>query len=480
MGAVSLDPFLDCDIRGVYGHEITELFARDLGLAVGSVAGRGPVVVAGDYRTHTPVLMAALCDGLRQAGADVVSCGQIPTPVYYHARHDLGIDAGIMVTASHNPPEYAGFKPILGHLPITPGQIDDLRHRMGHRPAPGMVSGGLRMHDALPSYEESIRQMARGLLSESAAGLRVVVDCGSGCFGPTAPPVLRALGFDVVERFTEPDGTFPHRPSNVALREALEPCIGAVRETGSAFGVAYDGDGDRIAVIDDQGSPVPNDVLVALLAGDALDRHPGGAVVYDVKCSAIVREAVQRAGGVPVVQKSGHTYIKTAMIERHAAFGGEASGHLFYHELHGGDDALYSTLRVAALVLRSGKPLSALSAAVPRYATTPDLRIGCEGDRGAVIRAIREALRAQTDVRLSDVDGVRADFAEGWGLARVSVTEPVITLRFEAREPGDLRPLMERFLAGAPAGLRQAVFEATAVGDGCQPDEGGRNDAAHR
>lgn len=459
-----MDPFLDCDIRGVYGREITEAFATDLGLAVGSVVGRGPVVVAGDYRTHTPALMAALCDGLRQAGGDVVACGQIPTPVYYHARHELGIDAGVMVTASHNPPEYAGFKPILGRLPITPGQIEDLRHLMGHRPASRTVGGALRAHHSLPSYEESIRRMARALLPDPA-GLRVVVDCGSGCFGPTAPPILRDLGFDVVERFAEPDGTFPHRPSNVALREALEPCVDAVRETGADFGVAYDGDGDRIAVVDDLGHPVPNDVIVALLAVDALERHPGCAVVYDVKCSAIVPEAVQRAGGVAVVHKSGHTYIKTAMIERDAAFGGEASGHLFYRELHGGDDALYSTLRVAALVLRSGKRLSALSATVPRYAITPDLRIGCEGDRVAVIGAIRQALKGQTDVRLSDVDGVRADFAEGWGLARVSVTEPVITLRFETRESDDLRPLMERFLAGAPVELRQKVFEAAKSGE---------------
>jgi len=461
-----LDPFLDCDIRGVYGREITEGFATGLGLAVGAVAGRGPVLVAGDYRTHTPALMAALCDGLRRAGADVVSCGQVPTPVYYFARHELGTGPAVMVTASHNPPEYAGFKPVLGRLPITPAQIEDLRDHMGQSPPVGTGVGAFGVHQPLPAYGESIRRMARELLPASAAGLRIVVDCGSGCFGPTAPPILQDLGFEVVELFSEPDGTFPHRPSNVALPEALEPCIAAVLGQGAAFGVAYDGDGDRIAIIDDEGCPVPNDVAVALLATDALERHPGRAVVYDVKCSAIVPEAVRRAGGVPVVQKSGHTYIKTSMIERDAAFGGEASGHLFYRELHGGDDALYSTLRVAARVLQSGKSLSTLCAAVPRYATTPDLRIRFDGDRGAVICAIREALRGRDDVQLSDVDGVRADFPEGWGLARVSVTEPVVTLRFEAKEPADLRPLMERFLAGAPTGLRERVLEAAKVGDG--------------
>lgn len=462
--------FLDCDIRGIYGQNVDETLARRLGLAVGTLARRKHVLVAGDYRVHTPQLMEALIEGVVDSGCQALVSGQVPTPVYYFGRKRLRVDAGVMVTASHNPPEYAGFKPILGPLPITPAEIGSIR-ALVEEPA-AATGGGSRMSvDLVSSYRWWMRDITRRLLElalrvvsegtrrETETGLRIVVDCGNGCFGPVAPGLLEEMGYRCIPLFTEPDGSFPNRPSNVALEVGRAATMAAVLEHGANFGVAYDGDGDRVAFVDNRGRSIPNDVVIALLAEDALVGRRGAKVVYDIKCSQIVPEAVRRAGGVPVGRKSGHTFMKTAMIRERAAFGGELSGHLFFSELGGGDDALYATVRMATLILRRGTDLATLVDSVPRYVTTPDLRIPWDGSRRELIHAVRVSLEAQEGVAISDLDGVRADFGDGWGLIRVSVTEPIVTLRFEARNAKHLSTIMERFLAGA-LGLRQKVLAA--------------------
>jgi len=334
-----VDPFLQCDIRGVYGSDITEDLARALGCAIGQLASRGRALIAGDHRVHTPSLKDALWRGLSSAGCRVLDCGQIPTPVYYFARRHKGIRTGVMVTASHNPPEYAGFKPILGDMPIRPDELKTIHGRMGHA-KPAAMRGVLSRHNIAEPYRAFMREASSRLLPGGGGGIRILVDCGNGSFGSLAPSLLRRLGFRVDSLFIRPNGMFPNRLSNVALEEARRPAAWATKRHGADFGVAYDGDGDRIAFIDNHGRSVPNDVAIALLCEEALAHKPGAPVVYDIKCSRIVPEAIERAGGVPVVQKSGHTFMKRTMIERRAVFGGELSGHLFSPELHGGDDAL--------------------------------------------------------------------------------------------------------------------------------------------
>ena len=462
--------FLDCDIRGIYGQNVDETLARKIGLAVGSLARRRQVLIAGDYRVHTPQLMDALVEGVIDAGCRALVAGLVPTPVYYFGRKHLRVDTGVMVTASHNPPEYAGFKPILGPLPITPAEIRSIRSLVEKPPAaPG--GGSETRVDLVSPYrwwvrditrrplELALRVVAEGAYRDTETGLRIVVDCGNGCFGPIAPGLIEEMGYRCIPLFTEPDGRFPNRPSNVALEVGRTAAIAAVIENGADFGVAYDGDGDRVAFVDNRGRSIPNDVVIALLAEDALVGRRGAKIVYDIKCSQIVPEAVRRAGGVPVGRKSGHTFMKTTMIREHAAFGGELSGHLFFPELGGGDDALYATVRMATLILRRGTDLATLVDRVPRYVTTPDLRIPWAASRRELIQAVRRSLEAQEGVAISDVDGVRADFGDGWGLIRVSVTEPIVTLRFEARSAEHLSTIMERFLSGAPE-LREKVLAA--------------------
>jgi len=451
-----MDVFLECDIRGVYGSDIDVDFAWKLGRALAALARGERFIVAGDRRLHTLVLKASLVEGLVAGGADVADCGQIPTPVYYFAREALGLTAGAMVTASHNPPEYAGFKPILGPLPITPAEIRRIRKTIRSLPRASRRKGHVSHHRPLRGYRQHLgRLFAPRLPSDS--GLRIVVDSGNGCFGPIAQSVLESFGFVVHPLFSRPDGRFPNRPSDVAKEAGRLPAMAAVAASGADFGVAYDGDGDRVAFVDNRGRSVPNDALIALLARHILQGAPGAKAVYDIKCSRVVPEAIRAVGCVPLAQRSGHTFIKTTMLQEDALFGGEVSGHLFYRELCGGDDALYSTLLMASVLIESGTDLATLVDRIPRYCTTPDIRLHVRGGRKAMVAAVRAHLVERSDCTLTEVDGVRAEFAEGWGLIRVSVTEPAVTLRFEAVEPEHLAGVIDRFLDPLPE-LRTRVF----------------------
>lgn len=444
--------FKACDVRGIYPSEISEETAYRIGRAIATIIDGGTVVVGGDVRLSTPSLKTAIIDGLTASGCDAIDLGTLPTPAFYFAKKMLGVEAGVMVTASHNPAEYNGLKVALGNLPITEREILRIRSMIETN---GFLCcrGRVVRRDVLSDYEDHISALGAGIMRGAERLPRVVADCGNGCFSEIAPRVLERLQVSVAPLFCEVDGSFPNRSPNSAVAENLGALREAVLREKADMGVAFDGDGDRVSFVDEKGNMLTADQAIAIVAAcrnGGIDA--GERVVLDIKCSAAVSEVISRRGAVPLMEKSGHTFIKTRMIRENAALGGEISGHLFYRELGGGDDGLYSALVMVGIVAKHGS-LARLAAAVPSYATTPDLRIRVEPDP-EILDRIAAAFPAE---RVTRLDGVRVSFPDGWGLARLSVTEPLITLRFEGRDEGTLREIMEEFLAPVPH-LRRRVL----------------------
>jgi phosphomannomutase/phosphoglucomutase len=441
-----------CDIRGVYPTELDERLYADLGRALGTLlrprSERPRVLVGGDVRPSTPALCTAFVEGLLATGCCVADLGIVPTPLVYFAARRLRPDGLAIVTASHNPPKHNGLKLCLGPLPLTPAEMELFQQTVAAR---RFVSGRGSVE---PVFVEADYLAFLGSSVPPLDGLRLVLDCGNGTFSDLAPRVLRGLGADVVELFCTPDGTFPNRPPNPSVPENLTALCQRVRESHARLGVALDGDGDRLAIVDDLGRPLTGDQAIILLARHILGTAGAGEkVVCDLKCSQAVLEAVESCGATPLLERSGHTFIKTRMITEDARFGGELSGHFFYRELDGGDDGLYSILRVAELVRDAAQPLSALVDALPHYAITPDIRVPYNADDGPTRL---EALASAADGRVLRLDGVRVTYPDGWALARCSVTEPLLTFRFESYA-GSPRAIAERFLTPAPDLLRSVL-----------------------
>ncbi|MFQ6132758.1 MAG: phosphomannomutase/phosphoglucomutase [Armatimonadota bacterium] len=442
--------FKACDIRGVYPDELDEGFAHDLGRAVGTLMDEGAAVVGGDVRRSTPGLQAAVIEGLMEAGREVIDLGTVPTPVFYFALPHLSAAGGVMVTASHNPGRYNGFKLMLSHLPITTQEVEKVRQVMEE----GSFASGqgcTNSADVLPDYLGALRELA-----PRADGLKLVADLAGGCAALTAPQLLAEMGADLSLLHAEVDPTLTVRDPNPVVAGGLADLREAVPAAGADLGVAFDGDGDRVAFVDDRGEIVPGDAASVLLIRHLLAQQAGAHVVHDIKCSAVVPEAVQERGGVPIMERSGYAFIKRRMIEADALFGCEMSGHYFYWSLNGGDDGLYTALIMCDVLRRAGRPLSALAASVPRYTTTPDLRIPY--DVGRIPELMQEVRAHLTHAEVCDLDGVRADYGDGWALLRPSVTEPIVTLRFEAHSDGRLREIVSDFLTPAPD-LREQVLE---------------------
>lgn len=442
--------FKDCDIRGVYGSELDANTALALGRAVGERMVGLDVVVGGDLRTSTPILKEALIAGLVEIGAHVVDVGLVPTPVFYFAKRELGrrgatgdppVTGGVMVTASHNPAQYNGFKVMLGDLPISPEGLEALAQRM----ATGQYTRGqgtYRRDQLLPRYREWILQAFPALHAR-----HVVVDAGNGSLSLLAPELLSALGQNVEELYCTPDGTFPNRHPNPAVASHLASLRRLVVDTGAELGIAYDGDGDRVAFVDSRGEVLPAERPLVLFVRHLLGQHPGAAVVYDQKCSSVVPEQVAKAGGRAIMERSGYGFIKGRLLSEDAVLGGEVSGHFFFGAL-GGDDAVYATLLLLKVLDGLGVPLAQASDSVPTYPITPDIRLACSTEHAAAI--LEQLAQAYADHRLSRLDGVRVQFPDGWALARISVTEPVITLRFEAHTTERLAAIQREVLAKAP------------------------------
>jgi phosphomannomutase/phosphoglucomutase len=375
----------------------------------------------------------------------VIDLGTIPTPTFYRARHLLRTDAGVMVTASHNPPEYNGFKITLGFLPITEEELADVRS-LAEDEAFSSGSGQSRRFDVLPEYETFIVAEGRRLMEGVASLPPVVVDCGNGSYSEIAPRAFQALGIPICPLYCTPDGSFPNRSPNSAIASNLTMLSRTVRKEHAHLGVAFDGDGDRVSFADETGAILGADTAIAIFA-----RYlPGGirqndAVVLDIKCGMAASEVVRGLGARPLIEKSGHTFIKTRMILESAPFGGEVSGHFFFGHLQGGDDGLYAALLMTSIIARHG-PLSYLAKQVPQYVSTPDIRVPCYPDL-ALFDSIAAAFPVE---QVSRLDGVRVIFSDGWALARPSVTEPAVTLRFEGRNREALRNIIRQFLAPSP------------------------------
>ncbi len=440
---IPLTGFKDCDVRGEFGTEVNGTLAYRLGRALGSKSKEPRAVVAGDFRTSTPDLMGEIKRGLTESGVVVYDLGQVSTPCYYFARRKLGIETGVMVTASHSPSIYNGFKPALGELPITPEELDELKEIV----VKGAFLSGQGRIEKIEIKPQYVQWLATRFSSLSGKAPRVIFDCGNGATGWVIRDVLRALGIEAELLFAEPDGRFPNRSPDIAGPEDLAKLQDEIIMRGADLGAGFDGDGDRVGFVDELGRRVPSDLLIAWLGREVLKETPEGKVVYDLKLSRVVPETIERCGGRAIVQKSGHTFIKRTMIESGAILGGEYTGHLFYKELGGGDDGLFSALLVSSFLAGRKKPFSQYFSDLPRYYSTPDLRIKFLGEKEELIGRARTLAKDQ-GASLVLVDGVKAEYDEGWALMRASVTEPAFTFRFEGNTKSDMLSVATRFLSG--------------------------------
>jgi phosphomannomutase/phosphoglucomutase len=421
--------FREYDIRGVVGTDLTVDGVRRLGLAIAATFARECVreaVVGRDVRHSSDEYFEAIADGLRKGGVTVVDLGVVPTPVFYFAASAWRYTGGVMITASHNPPEYNGFKVLRGQGTIYGDDILELR-KIAEGNLFEQGNGGLEERDAKTAYIDYCAKNIR-----LARPVRFAADAGNGTAGLVTPGLFARLGVAPVELFMEPDGSFPNHHPDPTIPKNLADLKKAVLGGKLALGVAFDGDADRLGVIDDRGEILWGDRLLALFARDVLREHPGATVIFEVKCSQSLSEDITKHGGVPLMWKTGHSLIKKKMREEKALLAGEMSGHLFFADrYYGYDDAIYAACRLLEIVSRGSSPLSSLLSDLPRYVSTPEIRLECADERKFdIVREVRDHFKKDHEV--IDVDGARIQFADGWGLVRASNTQPALVLRFEA------------------------------------------------
>ena len=445
--------FKACDIRGIAGSEITPDLFRRMGRGIALMMGdHRAIVVGGDLRVSTPELKATLIQGLCENGRRASDIGAVPTPVVYFAKAHLGAHACAVVTASHNPSEDNGLKFMVGELPVLPEDLKRLRTLVEgpETDAPvGTRATATARPDVLPAYEKWVASLRLPIDHGESAKVRrliAVVDAGNGSYAEIAPRVIEERpGIQVDRLFCVPDGRFPNRDPNCALPESLSALSARVREVKANIGIAFDGDGDRVAFVDERGRVISPDEMMVLFLRALGERIEGERFVYDLKCSRIVAREAERLGATPLMEKSGHAFIKRRMIAEHALFGGEVSGHYFHRALHGGDDGLVSAMLGIRLLRQSDRPLSALRQTVPRRFITDDVRLPYPAGR---VEGLLQRVRAAfPEERRLEIDGIRVSFPRGWGLLRASITEPKITLRFEGEDAASLREVMDAFLA---------------------------------
>ena len=448
------------DIRGVTPTALNEEVAEALGLAFGTQAmklGEKSVAVGRDGRLSGPALSAALIRGLVAAGVDVIDIGLATTPMLYFAAATL-CTSGIQVTGSHNPRDYNGFKMVLAGRAIYGEDIQALRKTMEAESHSRADGGRVRLINVQAAYQARIVgdiQLSRPM--------KIVVDCGNGVAGASAPVIFRALGCEVIELFSEVDGNFPNHHPDPSKPENLRDVMRALRETDAELGLAFDGDGDRLGIVTKEGNNIYPDRQMILFSQDVLSRVPGGDIVFDVKCSQRLAPAIEAAGGVAHIYKTGHSLIKARMKELNSPLGGEMSGHIFFKERwYGFDDGTYAGARLLEIVSRSPNASDVLNA-LPTSFSTPELNVACaEGEPHAVVEKLVAMAKFDAPAKLSTIDGVRVDWPDGFGLIRASNTTPVLVLRFEGQTTEALHRIEAVMLALLKSAKPDAVVGASA------------------
>ncbi len=422
--------FREYDIRGVVGEDYDEEFARKLGRGFAKMLkdhGGSRASLGQDCRLSSPDLSRAVMQGMTESGIEVWDIGVATTPMVYFSLFNLEVDGGIQVSGSHNPPDQNGFKISIGKETIYGSGIQKLREIIEKEDFP---EGDAKV------VEKPVRDMYIDWISNNLKiekPLKVVIDGGNGTAGPVAAPILKNLGCEVYELYTEMDGKFPNHHPDPTVAENLQDLITLVKEKGADVGIGYDGDADRIGVVDDQGGIVWGDMLLMFLARAVLEEVPGAAIVGEVKCSHLLFDDIEKHGGRAIMWKAGHSLIKAKLKEEDGALGGEMSGHIFYkHRFFGFDDAVYAGGRLLELLARSGRKLSDMMKEVPKTFNTPEIRIESSDERKFdIVKEASEYFKSQGHETI-DVDGVRLVFPDGWGLVRASNTQPMLVMRFEA------------------------------------------------
>ena len=435
------------DIRGIVGDTLTTEITFQIGQAVGSEvikAGGDSIVIGRDGRLSGPTLAGALSNGLRAAGVNVVDIGVAPSPVVYYSSYAKEIPSCIAITGSHNPPDYNGFKMVVDGTTLSAERIQEIKQRiLDNRFHKG--SGSYTQEEVIPDYVERIFSDVK-----PQRKMKIVIDCGNGVAGATAPEVFNGIGCEVIELFSEVDGSFPNHHPDPSQIENLQDLIKTVKEEGADIGLAFDGDGDRLGVITPKGEIIWPDRQMILFARDILSRNPGTEVIYDVKCSRNLPAEIEAAGGKATMWRTGHSFIKAKLKETGAAIAGEMSGHIFFKERwFGFDDGVYAGARLIELLSKSDETPQQIFDALPNSVNTPELRI--DFDEGEHYQFM-DKLQAVADFpngQLSTIDGVRVDYEDGFGLIRPSNTTPILVLRFE----GDNQRALERIQASFKSAL---------------------------
>ncbi len=439
--------FREYDIRGIADRDLLSPDIVDLGRAIGTYMIRrtGKRINLGrDCRLSGPRLHDALLEGLLSTGAELTDIGVVPTPLLYYSVYKFGAEAGVMITGSHNPSDYNGFKMMAGKAAVYGQDIQDIYQLI----ATGDFekgAGTLKEADVATPYVEEIAAQFN-----FTKRIKVVFDAGNGTAGPTLHRLLEKLNVEAVEMYFDMDGHFPNHHPDPTVEENLDHLKAAVQAHDAELGIAFDGDSDRIGAVDESGTVVWGDQLMLIYAREILTRKPGATFIGEVKCSKLMYDEITRLGGKPIMYKTGHSLIKAKMKEEHAELAGEMSGHIFFADrYYGYDDALYAACRLIEIVAASGQPLSHQLAGLPKMVNTPEIRLDADDEtKFGLVEKVKAHYRQTHDV--IDVDGVRVNFAKGWGLLRASNTQPVLVMRFEAETPellAEYRSDMEKTLA---------------------------------
>jgi len=434
------------DIRGIVGDTLTPQIVSEIGQAIGSEAaaqGQQKVVVARDGRLSGTMLKQALIEGLQRAGRSVIDIGMVPTPLLYFATHELKTGSGVMLTGSHNPSNYNGLKMMIGGDTLAGEKIQALKSRIATGNLLNEPTNDLENLDIRQIYLQRILQDVK-----LARSFKIVIDCGNGVGGAIAPELLQQLGCEVIPLFCEVDGHFPNHHPDPSKPANLQTLIETVQAQQADFGLAFDGDADRLGVVDAQGKIVWADRQMMLYATDILQRHPGAEIIFDVKCTRHLAEVIEKQGGKATMWRTGHSPIKAKLKETGALLAGEMSGHIFFKERwYGFDDALYTAARLLEILAKDPRTPTEVFCSLPDAVNTPELNLNVarDGEHFELMQKILATFHFDASAQISTIDGLRVDFPRGWGLVRPSNTTPCLVIRFEAEDQAELERIQTQF-----------------------------------